>query len=42
MKISAKDLTRIRENQGEIELNYKSENTRPVQALNDRTVKSFK
>ncbi|KUF84263.1 hypothetical protein AM588_10000658 [Phytophthora nicotianae] len=42
MKISAKDLTRIRENQGEIEMNYKSENARPVQALNDRTVKSFK
>eukprot|EP00644_Phytophthora_capsici_P017307 jgi/Phyca11/20053/fgenesh1_pg.PHYCAscaffold_57_\ len=42
MKISAKDLTRIRENQGEIEMNYKSENARPVQALNGRTVQSFK
>ncbi|POM75661.1 Hypothetical protein PHPALM_7202 [Phytophthora palmivora] len=41
MKVSAKDLTRIRENQGEIELNYKSENARPVQPLNDRIVKSF-
>lgn len=40
-KISAKDLTRIRENQGEIEMNYKSENARPVQGLNDRTVTCF-
>ncbi|KAG7392534.1 hypothetical protein PHYPSEUDO_000222 [Phytophthora pseudosyringae] len=42
IKVSAKDLTRIRENQGEIERNYKSENGRPIQALNDRTVQSFK
>ncbi|KAF4146238.1 Eukaryotic-type carbonic anhydrase [Phytophthora infestans] len=42
MRISAKDLTCIRENQGEIEMNYKNENSRPVQALNDRTIQSFK
>ncbi|KAF4137389.1 Eukaryotic-type carbonic anhydrase [Phytophthora infestans] len=42
MIISAKDLTRIRENQGAIEMNYKNENSRPVQALNDRTIERFK
>jgi carbonic anhydrase len=41
-KISAKDLTRLRENQGENGTNDGSENARPVQPLNDRSVKSFK
>ncbi|EGZ12654.1 hypothetical protein PHYSODRAFT_514822 [Phytophthora sojae] len=41
VKISAKDLTRLRENQGEIQMMNHGENARPVQPLNDRTVTSF-
>ncbi|KAL4101413.1 hypothetical protein PRIC1_005165 [Phytophthora ramorum] len=42
VKVSAKDLTRIRDNQGEVHATDASDNARPVQPLNDRTVIGFK